>query len=151
MYELFISSSILMLILRSLLSPPPLGGSGSCGGAGGPCGGFPWSAICIRSNYYFSRRRAISEAVLLALPAHSALRQRYYQRCFARMNRMKTDMNRSCGLENRTLPAGGKRSRFGGGLISQTAIGIGAGILISAFCISRQRRRRASFFLRNLP
>src|SRR5580692_9693584 len=47
MYELFISSSILMLILRSLLSPPPPVGSGICGGAGGPCGGFPWSAICI--------------------------------------------------------------------------------------------------------
>src|SRR5580658_8945455 len=56
MYELFISSSILMLILRSLLSPPPPVGSGICGGAGGPCGGFPWSAICIRSKYYFSRR-----------------------------------------------------------------------------------------------
>jgi hypothetical protein len=33
----------------------------------------------------------------------------------------------------------------------QTAIGIGAGIFSSAFCISRQRRRRASFFFRNLP
>src|SRR5579863_1808020 len=58
MYELFISSSILMLMLRSLLSPPPPVERGGCGGAGGPCGGFPWSAICVRSRYYFSRSRA---------------------------------------------------------------------------------------------
>jgi hypothetical protein len=33
----------------------------------------------------------------------------------------------------------------------QTATGIGTGIAGSALRISRQRRRRASFFFRNLP
>ena len=38
------------------------------------------------------------------------------------------------------------------GTSGQTAIGIGTGIVVSsALRISRQRRRRASFFFRNLP
>src|SRR5947209_4479904 len=53
MYDRFISSS--MLIAMLLLRPSPPGSRGACGGAGGPCGGLPCSAMFLWFKSHYSR------------------------------------------------------------------------------------------------
>src|SRR5579871_3863645 len=53
-----------MFMLRSSSPPPPPVGSGICGGAGGPCGGFSWSAMLGNVSHYFSRVGGRASALL---------------------------------------------------------------------------------------